>query len=452
MAVNNLRQQNIFDQFMQAPAEYGMDQFGPFGSPMGIDLPESPQPASSWDFGIQQPPQQDPLDIYNYTPEVTSRDRFNRLLDQYPTRQAPSLGRTLVASGMGFGGTPIGDVEKVMQAPHLRDMADWSARTQPFYNAAQLENQSNIQERTLTTNAIAARTAQSRTDEMERSARAREETNRMNAESNRIKALAQDFKMRNPNWIFKSDGPTIVGFNPTNPKEFVDTGVSTGNMSDMEKIWWNTAGQIAVKQTPPPARTPESMSPGDQGKARDLLYEKLYHTDPLAGKWIEFNGTNYQMKAKPTNPQELAEWSAVANRIYTGGGDGPIKAGPVPPSAPSEPGILDRTWNWIWGKDEQSPTASASAPPPVAGAPPTKTGNQTIGGNNRPPPAMVNYGTQTVKPPTPPAPQQPAQAQSSNAIEVFDKNGKWMGWMEATPENVAEAKAKGYRMRVGGGG
>ena len=38
-----------------------------------------------------------------YHPETTATDRFNALLDKFPQREKPSLGRSLVAAGMGIG-------------------------------------------------------------------------------------------------------------------------------------------------------------------------------------------------------------------------------------------------------------------------------------------------------------------------------------------------------------
>ena len=68
-----------------------------------------------------------------YTPETTSRDRFNRLLDAAPEREGPNLTRSLAAFGMGLGAKdPLDTIkvhEAVMYAPHNRAMTDWTAKT-----------------------------------------------------------------------------------------------------------------------------------------------------------------------------------------------------------------------------------------------------------------------------------------------------------------------------------
>jgi hypothetical protein len=101
------------------------------GNPLG-------QQASSGQAGMGAPPQQGNLwDAVNkiYTPETQDRDRLRSLMDAAPQRESPGWLRGLSAIGVGIGSKDVGEglknMEAVNFAPFRRDMADWTAKTEP---------------------------------------------------------------------------------------------------------------------------------------------------------------------------------------------------------------------------------------------------------------------------------------------------------------------------------
>lgn len=166
-----------------------------------------------------------------YTPEFTDRDRLRRLMDTVPERQPPSLARALVAGGLSIKAEdPIKTSEAVMQAPYLRDMASWTAKAEPFYKTAQLENQQNINERTLMANAVTAKTSADRLAEQARQADLKNEQALGRNRINMIKAqMGQGWKMDARN------GTTVKAINSATG-EVKDTGIPTRWMDEADKI------------------------------------------------------------------------------------------------------------------------------------------------------------------------------------------------------------------------
>jgi hypothetical protein len=125
-----------------------------------------------------------------YTPETRASNRFNDLLDRFPEREEPSFARRLVAAGVGLGnrsrGIPggIGEQEKVLYAPHIRDLADFGARVGPFGQATQFENAANANERALAQNVVTSITAGNKQAEQSRIADERNRTNQERIMSN----------------------------------------------------------------------------------------------------------------------------------------------------------------------------------------------------------------------------------------------------------------------------
>lgn len=166
-----------------------------------------------------------------YTPETTSRDRLNRLLDAAPERQEPDWKRKLVASGMGWGAKdPLATMEHVMYAPHQRAMADWKERTGPFQQAAQQENTANINERTLAGNVVVAKTQADKIGEQSRIA----------DEKNRIAKIRADaYKLKAGGWTFKVTGDRVTGYSPSGEtKDFGPSGaMDQADKIDLEGKW-----------------------------------------------------------------------------------------------------------------------------------------------------------------------------------------------------------------------
>jgi hypothetical protein len=196
-------------------------------------------PGSSGDAAMQRT-----INAINqiYTPETTSRDRYNRLLDAAPEREGPGLIRGISAGLMGLGGKdPIDTLniqERVMFAPHMRDMQDWTAKTTPFSQAAQQENTANINERTLAGNVV---TAQTQADRLAESARQADQKN----EVARIIALARQATAAK--YTIKEENGRVMAY-PPDPRQGppMDLGPS-GLMNEREKLDLINSGRLAVE-------------------------------------------------------------------------------------------------------------------------------------------------------------------------------------------------------------
>lgn len=135
-----------------------------------------------------QPPPIDELGGF----DTTDRDNFRRLVNSVPEREDPGIGRRLVASGMGLGAKdPLGTMEGVMYAPHLRAMSDWTAQVEPSYRSAQLENIANANERQLQGNILTNRT---NADRYAETARIADDRNRITQEKNERDASIRERK------------------------------------------------------------------------------------------------------------------------------------------------------------------------------------------------------------------------------------------------------------------
>jgi hypothetical protein len=364
--IQRLRQQYIFQptedisggdmgygpsmDYGEAPPEYGGGYNDTSQNPFDRPPTSMPAEASSGQAGMGAPPPvappqvpggsslQETLDAINrvYTPENVDRDRLRKLMDAAPERQAPSFGRALVAGGLSLKAQdPIATAEKVLYAPHYRNMADWTAKVDPYYKTAELENRANINERTLAGNVVTAQTQADRIASQEKIA----------AEKNRvaeIRARALDFKARG--YEIKVLGDEVVGFSPDGKR--ISLG-SSGGMDEADKIRLEgkykveaaeasgksaldritaAGGQIVVMpdgslrvinpRTVPPTNTPvPGSTPGapptklggapkenilDKRRRENDTLQTIYQTDPGNRKYItkKTDGT-YTFKNRP---------------------------------------------------------------------------------------------------------------------------------------------------------
>ena len=179
-----------------------------------------------------------------YTPETTDRDRLRALMDAAPEREAPSFGRALVAGGLSLkAADPIAASESVMMAPHRRNMADWLAKTDPFHKTAQLEQQANVNERTLAGNVVNAETQARRIEMQERNNQARNEAAMIRARAAKLTAEL------GRGWDWDLSGTTIKKKNNTTG-EVIDTGMRTDKLSEEDRLELQNEGRVqAARET-----------------------------------------------------------------------------------------------------------------------------------------------------------------------------------------------------------
>lgn len=175
-----------------------------------------------------------------YAPNYRSRDRNDELLDNFPTRGQPTKMDRFSAMMMSVGQKDALDItEKTLQAPYYRDRADWVAKSEPFYKAAQLENVDNGNTRQVI--GTAANT-------FNQGERVRQQTEAANQryDLGQQKLQIERFKADHPDWEIDLKGPVGWAIDPQNPNNRINLG-PTGHMSDLDKltIQGNTARDVA---------------------------------------------------------------------------------------------------------------------------------------------------------------------------------------------------------------
>ncbi len=326
-----------------------------------------------------------------FTPSTKRFDEYTRVLDEFPEREDPSFARRLTASLVGFkGGTEAAD--KVLFGPYGRDLAEWKAHEEPLRQAATQEGQQNAQERQFTGNIVSNVAANRRVTQQEAEARLKAETAQQvadtRAQTDRLRIesterIAQE-KARLENlarigWKFDYSGPTIIATSTESP-EPRDTGIKTGNISDLDKITFDTLSRMAIeaargaqdRQTQAAPRTaPGQNAPGDvlPGRAgtggaagtpptgydavmqeQDKLNKAQYV--PQWAEFVEKVGNIYRLKPPtpvngwfkdtPVDPSVTAQYNAFLQFVY---GDLPAApqqqpppaATPAPTAAPAPP-------------------------------------------------------------------------------------------------------------------
>jgi hypothetical protein len=452
MAINRLRQQQLFDNYgmmdymgnmgnmfepQQAPSPlqpaFGMPPEQPTTSPLDPVF-QAPQLQQIGASPPPPPPSNQPsmdwIDKVNqlYTPETRASDRYNDLLDAAPERGDPGIARRIAASAAALNtgeGGGIEAAEKFMYAPHYRNMQDWTAKTQPFGQASQQENVANANERQLTGQMVQAQQNQQKIDETNRANIAREEGIR---NSQRLREMAQQ------GWKFNFDGPYVMAYNATDPTP-KNTGVRTENLGEMDRLQIQymmqasmqglraadqralqddrqqneaimqddrQAGQIALKQTPGAGTT----DPGDYNKMRGDVFLRAIDRDPSIAKWFTppatANGTwdmkppdasDYWFTGKGSNyEKDVADFNRarVAVGLPPMGGQSTGSSSQTPPAPPSGTSPTPPAAPRVGGTNPRDPNYGKNVP----ATPVLPQGNS---GNTNPRSALPPTGGETVR-------------------------------------------------------
>ena len=375
-----------------------------------------------------------------YTPETVDRDRLRGLMDSFPERESPSFLRSLVAGGMSLKAQdPVATANAVMEAPHRRNMQDWTARVDPFVKTADLENRANVNERTLAGNVVNATTQASRIASQERIA---EEKN----EIARIRAQAYDYAQRlGKGWEFDVSGTTVLAKNKTNG-EIIDTGLETGKMDERTKIELQNKGRVdAARETgmfagaraamtgpvyqtsdgkqyrmgPDGTLVPAEGSPGPltrvgspnktdtttPAESKQAYQEKLRPVYQMHPEFFTNRNGVLELKPRPkqgrvfNNDEEIAKWDEVKRQID------PSYVPPATSSKSTNPGS----------------TSIPSSKPSTSSYSPSKYPTPNFGGDSK-----------GLGPSNTPSPNQPPAQQ--RAIEFLKKNG-----LPVTEANISHA-------------
>lgn len=253
--LSNLRLQNIF---------------GPQTGHQGVPTPmEIPMPAPT--PGIAGPVSPQPLDIQSaqgvglgdiasrmselYQPQTENIDRFNAMIDQYPTREQPGNLRKIASIGLATLGDLYGPQgsgklafsEGMGYGKHNRAVEDWQNQIEPLGQAANIERQSNVNQRTAAYQTISQQLRADRDAAIE----ARDLAKQQLAEQKQ--QLAQ-LKYTNPDLEFDLRGPTVMVMNPRTG-QVENTGVPTGSLSELERIMYQHQNAVELEGVRQEGRT-----------------------------------------------------------------------------------------------------------------------------------------------------------------------------------------------------
>jgi hypothetical protein len=297
------------------PTQGALPRIGTYDPNEPVNMQQGTQPQSMADLMTSM-----------YHPEHQASDEYEALLNRFPQREKPSIARRLVASGASLKGG-IKAAEEVMEAPNLRNRADWVAQVAPRYNAANLERQSNINERTLAYNAATTTVGQRRADETERS-------NREKADIARTRAAAYDFKSRNPGLKIESPkGGYMIGVDAAGKATYITdeqgNRIKSGTLSQYDEINLRGGYQVeAAKQ----AGASQIATEKERQKGREALADRR--------GWQVLEDANGNMFA--INPQpEPGKPQLVPYEPATGQGGPRVVPLPGSPSKPA-PGAMNK--------------------------------------------------------------------------------------------------------------
>lgn len=291
--LNLLRQKNLFDQ-------YGMDDgsgdlpgympdFYDESQPQNQVIPtppmrrnpemppQIPKPPNIPDYSATPNQSQNEYDqlmkVYDklYTPQHTATDRLNQFLSAFPNEDQyqPSIARRIVASGLALGGERGALAsQKFLDEPYQTELEKWKAQAGPLQQAATLENQQNINERTLAGNFATAMTAQRRTDETARANQAKEDIARQKNEIAWAKSQGAKFDTKGAHVIITWPDGTVQ-----------DSGVPTTAFSPIEQQALRNEGAANVADI----RAKSSAANVQAGKATTVVDSQgnIYTINPV---------------------------------------------------------------------------------------------------------------------------------------------------------------------------
>jgi len=221
--------------FQPQSDDAGNSFVGPTNRPGGVN-PAIAQDPTSYDAGQRM------RDLYK--PESMASDKFNAMVGQYPDRAdyKPSMlrkiGGALTAVGSSFGGpanhrfqfNPEGIQAgmSMVDKPFSDKLTDWKNQIGPAQTAANLERQTNANERSMAYQTVAQELRQHAQE-----AKDKNDTHKLEISENRAKVY--EFKAHHPGAKFDFSGPTVKVMDPINGT-VEDTGIDTGHMSKLDQM------------------------------------------------------------------------------------------------------------------------------------------------------------------------------------------------------------------------
>lgn len=312
-----------------------------------------PDPLSGGGYGSSM--SEEPQDIASqmgqlYTPNNQAETRLNEMMGQFPERNKPGALRRIAAVAGAVGGHNPDDI---LYAPYNRQLTDWKNKFAPALQTAQLERQSNVNERTAANQTIANQLRQDA-----QLAKMQNDTRR--AEISEHRARVYEYKVMHPEHkIIMTKGGNVMAFDPAT-NQTLDLGIPSGSMTDADKLQFSrdtTMKGIAarggearktaeeqgdiesghIEERGAEARTTKAAPSGATGankpelpsQTKTRLFNKAteaFNTHPEWKKYIKL-GTNDFKVSKPSWGGDDKVYKDVNDFIY-----GRVSAGPTTPT------------------------------------------------------------------------------------------------------------------------
>lgn len=311
--LRNLRLKQLFG---------GADEPQPTFPGMGDMFNPTPDPTQGGIYDVGQRMSQ----LYN--PETTSIDRFNKLIGQYPQEPKPGLGRKILGGTLGaltnlndiydVHGRPTGKItgrgEDVFnqitgKSDYTQKIADWKSQIEPTEKAANIERQSNANERIMAHQQVA--------DELRQQAQdAKEKNDLRKADIAEKRASIYEFKAKNPQMkLIIPKGGNIIAMNPITGEQH-DTGIDSGSMNEMDKLNLTQEGAMAkIEGTGEQARKTEEVKQAGRESIAETRGWKIYNVPDGQGgqKAVKINEVSGEVK-------DLSEPVGAVTTAGVGGG------------------------------------------------------------------------------------------------------------------------------------
>lgn len=165
-----------------------------------------------------------------YSPDNRAETRLNEMLDSYPMRSNPSMLRKIAAGLVNWRQGPQLAQQTIDNAGGFRQKREaWKDQIGPVSQAANIERQSNANERTMAYQTIAQ-------ELREQAQKAKEANDSKKLEIAQQRANVYEFKANHPGVKLQfPKGGNIMALDPVTGK-LTDTGIPTGTMSELDKL------------------------------------------------------------------------------------------------------------------------------------------------------------------------------------------------------------------------
>ena len=237
---------------------------------------------------------------------------------------------------MGLKGGVKG-AEEVLSAPHARAMSDWQSSVEPAQQAANLERQTNANERQLLGTMVNASREQQRLREQTRQG---DERIRIQQDKQRLE------QMKAEGYEFNFDGAYVMRYKQDGTLE--NTGVKTENLSQADRLVLSSQlalnnqlimeGQNRITRqmsTPDDNLTDNQMTARRQTRLRSATESSDPRILALAQKWIQERNGVLGLRDRPevtgrwgsATAQDVQDYDELLRYINSQGNDGSAPSG-----------------------------------------------------------------------------------------------------------------------------